>query len=369
MNRICIVTPNYQAYSETFIQNHIQHLPNEKVVVYALGQDAHFDSGSTLLKMNKVARLYRFAERQIRRVNILDQEISTLVKYLKRENIRCVLAEYGTTGAVLVEACKAKKIPLVVHFHGYDAYHHEFIQTYKNAYQKMFEYAKSLIAVSKDMRDQLYKLGAPEQKIKLIPYGIDLNHFSIGKSHTSTNFLLVGRLVEKKAPFLSILAFKKVIEKAPYFECKLTIVGTGPLEWMCKQLAKSIGVGDKVVFKGILSNDDVARLMRESFCFIQHSLTPESGDSEGTPLAILEASASGLPVISTKHGGIQDAVVHGETGFLVEEGEIEGMAEYMFELLNNTQLAHTMGLKGRAWVEKNYDLNHSIRELWKVIQS
>lgn len=70
-------------------------------------------------------------------------------------------------------------------------------------------------------------------------------------------------------------------------------------------------------------------------------------DSEGTPVAILEACASGLPVVATRHAGIKDVILHGETGFLIEEGDVHGVAEYMVQLLEDPELAERLGRSGR----------------------
>ena len=123
-----------------------------------------------------------------------------------------------------------------------------------------------------------------------------------------------------------------------------------------------------VVLKGAIDHDQVAGLMQESRLFVQHSLVPKSGDSEGTPVGILEAGAAGLPVVSTAHGGIVDAVVHGKTGFLVNEGDIDSMSEYMYELLTNHELAREMGKQAREHISRNYSMEDSIKRLRGIIE-
>jgi glycosyltransferase involved in cell wall biosynthesis len=116
-----------------------------------------------------------------------------------------------------------------------------------------------------------------------------------------------------------------------------------------------------------MNHAQVAALMQQSGIFVQHSLVPESGDSEGTPVSILEAGASGMPIVATKHGGIVDAVLHDETGFLVEEGDVEGMAEYMYLLLSDSELANQLGQQGRKHVNQNFNIEDSIRNLKDVL--
>jgi glycosyltransferase involved in cell wall biosynthesis len=121
------------------------------------------------------------------------------------------------------------------------------------------------------------------------------------------------------------------------------MLGAGLLHDVCSKLIKALHVEHAVELKGIVDHAGVAALMQESRVFVQHSLVPASGDSEGTPVAILEAGAAGLPVVSTRHAGIIDAVIHGKTGFLVNEGDIDAMAEYLYQLLANPELASKMG--------------------------
>jgi colanic acid/amylovoran biosynthesis glycosyltransferase len=102
---------------------------------------------------------------------------------------------------------------------------------------------------------------------------------------------------------------------------------------------------------------------------VQHSVVAESGDSEGTPVAVLEAGASGLPVLATRHAGIPDVVVEGTTGLLVDERDVDGMAEHMVRVLRDPALAGALGRAARAHVAENFSMAHSVARLWRVIES
>lgn len=108
--------------------------------------------------------------------------------------------------------------------------------------------------------------------------------------------------------------------------------------------------------------------MKNSIAFVQHSIQAIDGDSEGTPTAIIEASAASLPVISTKHAGIPEVVIDGETGLLVEEHDVAGMAEAMSTLLENKTLARKMGAAGKTRVKKYYSMGKHIERLTKIIE-
>ncbi len=141
---------------------------------------------------------------------------NSLQKFFKRNGINVILAEYGLTGIGVLDVCKDLNIPLIVHFHGYDAYLTELLDRHERAYKRMFDYASVVIAVSKPMVEQLVKLGALAEKVVYIPYGVEINKFAQADVLASPlRVLSVGRFVEKKAPYLTILAFKKVLERLP----------------------------------------------------------------------------------------------------------------------------------------------------------
>jgi glycosyltransferase involved in cell wall biosynthesis len=289
-----------------------------------------------------------------------------LRSFFKSNDINIVLGEYGPVGCAALGICRELRLPLVIHFHGYDAYSRRVLEKYHEAYQQMFRYCSAVVAVSSHMLEQLARIGAPREKMVHNPYGVDTAEFR--PTHLRAcplQVVAVGRMVEKKAPYLTILAFRKVLQKLP--EARLVMVGDGILRDICRKMIKSLGMDHAVELKGALGHRDVAELMRQSRIFVQHSVTPEHGDSEGTPVGIIEAGASGLPVVSTRHGGIVDIVLHGKTGFLVDEGDIDGMADYMCRLLLEPELAEDMGRQAREHVSRNYELSSSIQNLRAVL--
>ena len=92
-----------------------------------------------------------------------------------------------------------------------------------------------------------------------------------------------------------------------------------------------------------------------------------NGDSEGTPVGIIEAMAAGLPVVSTRHAGIPDVVIENETGLLVDENNIEEMASYMLKLVENRDLAESMGQKGKVRIENHFTLDKHLETINNLI--
>jgi glycosyltransferase involved in cell wall biosynthesis len=216
------------------------------------------------------------------------------------------------------------------------------------------------------MEEQLVTLGAPRDKIVYCPCGVDVSSFSgADPASAPPTFLAVGRFVDKKAPHLTLLAFRKVVDAFP--EARLIMAGTGALHQACTQLAAGLRLSEYVSFLGAIPHREVAALMQRVRGFVQHSIRPEDGDSEGTPVAVVEAGAAGLPVVATAHGGIRDVIVHGETGFLVREGDIDTMADYMILLAADAALAAKLGRQARTRVAAHFSLETSIARLWSVL--
>ncbi len=365
---ISVVSPNKGVYSETFIRAHIDHLPGKVKALFGYplpretgdGEVLYTDAGLTFRVINVLG------------VNFLGYpegwyQARRLKQYLVRNNVQVVLAEYGHMGVAMMEVCREAKIPLVVHFHGHDAYHSKILDHEGRRYHELFQSSAALVVVSNDMLQQLIKLGAPNEKIFLNPCGVGISQFNgADPANADPVIISVGRFVDKKAPHLTIIAFSQVLESYP--EARLILIGEGPLLEACRQITNSLAISRSVEFRGVCAHDQVAKELQSARVFVQHSMRTSYGDSEGTPVAVLEASAAGLPVVATRHAGIKDVVLDGQTGLLVEEGDINGMAQAMCQLVQNPLLAAQFGKLGRERVLREFSMEKSINGLWKIIE-
>ena len=146
------------------------------------------------------------------------------------------------------------------------------------------------------------------------------------------------------------------------------MIGGGPLLPVCRQLVRGLNMDGAVAFRGPEGHAQVAAAMRTARAFVQHSVVASNGDCEGTPVAVLEAQAAGLPVVSTRHTGITQVVLEGETGYLVEELDIEAMAGRMLHLAADPSLAAKLGGAGRARIREAFTMERQIGELYEVLQ-
>lgn len=362
--RICVVTIEPLNYTETFIQQHVTDLPAETMLMDDWPPWAR--SGSRR-KRTLPERAYYRALRLFSPDKYREQITSAYVSLFRRQRIDSVLAEFGPSGVAVMDACRQLNLPLVVHFHGFDVSVRRVLERYASAYSVMFRQAGGLIAVSRAMQRKLIEMGAPPARVHYNPCGVNCELFG-GASPADAEplVLTVGRFVEKKGPQLTLAAFAQVLQLYP--GARLRMIGDGPLLEACRKLSRSLAIDHAVTFLGSQPHRRIVDEMRRARLFAQHSIEAPSGDSEGTPVAILEAGASGLPVVSTYHGGIPDVVIDNETGLLVQERDIEAMARQVLRLLRDPALAAAMGRAARRHIKLHFSAGRGINNLWTIIK-
>tara|TARA_R110001583_G_scaffold162719_1_gene314997 strand:- start:52323 stop:53444 length:1122 start_codon:yes stop_codon:yes gene_type:complete len=359
---IALISPSENAYSETFIQQHRNNLEGTIIFYFNGSLPKENDIEGELL--NRVQSLFYKVLRKFKLTKFNANELA-LLKSFKKQKIHVVVAEYGTTAVAINNVCKYLKLPLIPIFHGYDASIKSVLENFKTRYQTLFEYASTVIAVSNKIAETLVNLGCDEQKIVVTPCAPDERFFEIIPNFKNPLFVGVGRFVDKKAPYYTILAFYKVLKQFP--GAKLIIAGNGPLYNTCKNLINHLKVLDNVKLLGVITPKELTQYFKEALAFVQHSIIADNGDSEGTPVAVLEASAAGLPVISTFHAGIPDVIIDGKTGYLVNEHDVDEMASKMLLLLNDYDKAKRMGNYGKLNIKNHFSKKQHIDILNNII--
>jgi colanic acid/amylovoran biosynthesis glycosyltransferase len=359
---ICIISESANNPAETFIEAHRKYLKGNVHFLYG-GTLPKYDHNNFSIAVNPSSSKRIFSK--IIPGCAFSPLKEGVKRYLKKHKINVVLAEYGTTGAQIFSLCKELNIPMIVHFHGYDISIKEVIGYHKELYKSMFAYVSYIVAVSEDMRVDLIAAGASKKKIIVNPCGPDERFNKITPNYKSNNLLAIGRLTDKKAPYYTILAFEKL--SILYPDLKLIMIGDGYLFNVCNNLVSHLKLKNKVKILSKVPHAEIEYYMNDSFCFVQHSIVAENGDSEGTPVSILEASAAGLPVVSTSHKGIKQAVIHEETGFLVQEHDVESMYKYMKIITENRLLGIKLGTSGRKHIQLNYSIVKHIKILDDLI--
>ncbi len=360
---IAILSPANKAYSETFIQAHKKYLKGN-IFYFFSGELPTEIEGGVLFNSRRKRMLYILkGSFQLNRFSL--KELALLASF-KRNKIDLVFAEYGGTGEAVVAICKKLKLPLIVHFHGFDASHKNQLAVH-NQYKRIFNYARFIIAVSRKMERDLIELGCPREKLVYTVCGPEKEFFNIQPAFTKQQFIAACRFVNKKAPYYLILSFLEVIKEFP--SAKLLIAGKGELHDTCQNLIRFYNLDKNVKLTGVLTPEKFRDYLKESQALVQHSIITDDGDSEGTPVVILEAGAAGLPVIATNHAGIPDVIINGETGFLTEEHDVQGMADNMIKILKDVELAREIGKRAKKHIHENYTMESHIKILNGLIKT
>jgi colanic acid/amylovoran biosynthesis glycosyltransferase len=196
-------------------------------------------------------------------------------------------------------SCEHAEVPLVAHFHGWDAYTEYNIATYGESYKQLFNQAAAVIAASKHMRNQLISLGANPDNTFHNACGANISKdVKAFPAKADKQFVMIGRLTEKKAPMCSIEAFSKLLEE--HSDARLEIIGNGPLRDNCEQLCNRLGITKEVNVRGAQPHAVVMAALGNARYFIQHYVRAADGDHEGTPVGVIEAMGMGLPVVATR---------------------------------------------------------------------
>ncbi|HEX8017642.1 MAG TPA: glycosyltransferase family 4 protein [Flavobacterium sp.] len=367
-NKIAIISPSQNAYSETFIQAHKNHLSGK--VYYYFGSIANLNLEGEGILLKGAKKIYgKFLNLLLKKK--FYSEKKALLNSWKKKGINLLFFEYGTTAGLFIDVIKESKIPLIVHFHGYDASMYSTIKEFEKQYAQIFDYATYIVVVSEVMKEKLLELGCPRDKLVKNIYGPNNLFLDCQPNFSKQQFISVGRFTNKKAPYYTLLAFKEVLSEFP--EAKLIMGGDGNLLETCENICKYYQLENSVFFDGIITPEKYKQYLTESLAFVQHSIIAKNGDMEGTPLAILESSAAGLPVIASRHAGISEVITDKKTGLLFEEHDVKKMAEHMKTILRDKEYAISLGLRGKENIRTYFSMKKHIdtldRLILKAIQS
>ncbi len=257
---------------------------------------------------------------------------------------------------------------LVSTFYGYDVT--GFIKKNgKDVYDVLFGEADLIIVIVERWKKKLVELGCVPEKIAVQRIGVNPEKFrdAHGRQNSTIRILSIGRFVEKKGFECGIRAFARVSKKNP--DTIYEIIGDGPLKNRLETLAEELGIREKVIFPGPKKQNELMEIIKKSDIFLVPSMTAVNGDEEGTPVVLMEAMASGLPVVSTNHGGIPELVKDGTTGFLVGEKDSGALADKLEILIKNPALGEKFGENGRKQIEENFDSNKLNDNLVEIYSS
>jgi glycosyltransferase involved in cell wall biosynthesis len=370
-----IVADRFDLPSETFIRAHVRHIaPGRRVLLCGVDDGAR-DLGCPVLCDIRSRPPPRgpleqaFDAMRLRWWRHVDPALAgadeaRVRAFLLRHGVRAVMAEFGYNGCLLMRACRRAGIPLYAYFHGRDATQLARSRSRRRHYRRFFRQAAGSIAPSRFLADRLRALGCPEDRLHVVPNGVDPAQF-LPTRREPGRVIAVSRLVPMKGPLQTIRAFAALRAAMP--QATLDIVGDGPLRDDCMRLVAESGLAGAVTFHGAQPPARVADLMSRASLFVQHSVTTPDGLVESFGVAPLEAAASAVPVVVTRSGGLAETVLDGETGLLVAENDVAGMAAAMQAILRDPARGEAMGRTARARVEATFRHEHVAARLRAIM--
>jgi len=273
-------------------------------------------------------------------------------------------AHFGPDASYALPLAEQLGVPLIATFHGWDVTLPDRSYRWRGSlttWQYLLRrdalraHGAAFVAVSDYIRGRLLALGFPADRIVRLYVGVDVDAFHPASEPAAERYIFsAARHTPQKGVETLLRAFARIAPRFP--DLHLVQVGAGPLTGRLHHVAGRLGIAGRVRFLGAQPHEVVRRLMQQAALVALTSETPPNGQQEALGLVLNEAGACGLPVVATRHGGMPEAVIDGETGLLRAERDERGIADAFTALLSDRALAERMGERGRALVGDVFNL-------------
>lgn len=287
---------------------------------------------------------------------------SRIAKSHKLSHIHAHFATYPAFTALVIS--KLTRIPFTFTAHAHDI----FLE--KPLLKNVTQEAKAVVAISDYNRNYIadYCSNGVASKIRVIHCGIDLNDFNqtikTGVNRKKT-IVSIGRLTKMKGFEYLIRALHKIKDKIN-FECH--IIGEGPLKSALQKLINNLGMQELIFLEGVKDSKSVKAILKQSDLLVVPSIWSDKDGQDGIPVALMEAMASGIPVIASNISGIPELVIDRETGLLVEPKNEQVLAEKMLEVLTDKELQSRLAVAGRRKIETEFNIDKSVGQLVQLFR-
>lgn len=254
-------------------------------------------------------------------------------------------------------------------FHGADISRRHILEEHKLDYVNLFRQSELMLPISHLWQNKLIEMGCPPEKIHVTRMGIEPEKFNFQPRqafHSPLRIVSVARLTEKKGLDVAVKASAILKQRGGQFQ--YTIIGNGDQDEMMRDFIAREGMEDCVSMPGFKPQDEIRRALSEADIFLLPSKTAADGDMEGIPVALMEAMAVGLPVVSTFHSGIPELIENNVSGWLVEEDDPEALAETLLKLSQGEVDVAPVVAAARHKVETEFNQHIAYGELVQILE-
>lgn len=387
--KIAYLLHNFPKLSESFVLNEIvelirrghdvqiyslydlkESIVHEEIQKYDILNRTHYMSPINTADYFRISKNFLILSYQnLRQLKISKIEFKNNIKIacfatdINKRKMDLIHTHFATMGPLAETLSKLTGLPYTLTAHAYDIYMNPNVKQLKHT----MENAESVITISEYNKKYMRELGVTNN-IEVVRCGLNLDKFNLINNKRRTinkdgniKILTTARLVEKKGIEYLIKAVPLVTEEIK--NCKFTIIGGGPLEGILHNLSAELGVDRYIDFKGNVSDSELIQYYQNSDIFILPCVVTENGDCDGIPVAMMEAMAVGLPVISTNVSGIPELVEDGVSGILVQPKDDKAIADAIVALCSDRELRVRMGELGRKIIERKFNITFEAEKL------
>lgn len=295
-----------------------------------------------------------------------------LSKSEKKIESDVIISHFGTTAALANQLRNLGFLrgKLAAVFHGNDISQARILNLFNEDYVNLFNSADFIFPVSQLWANKIKSMSGHDNNIHVIRMGIAVNRFPF-KPRTNLNnpvkLLSIARLTEKKGISVAINAC--LLLKQQNVDFDYIIIGDGPLRKELESQVANLGLSDKIAFLGAQTQETVTEYLNNSDVFLLPSVTAADGDMEGIPVALMEAMAIGIPVISTFHSGIPELIENRVSGFLVNENDAASIANVVIEIINDPTILFSICHNAKQKIDDEFDQDKSYSKMSNILSN
>lgn len=314
-------------------------------------------------------------------------KIKKIIQEYKPDIVHTHASKSGAVGRLAARSCN---VPLIVHtFHGhvFHSYFSPFMSKMIVRFERFFaRRTDAIIAISDSQKHELtevYKI-APPEKVFTVPLGFNLDKYSVDQDTKKIIFRnkygfdkseliigIVGRLVPIKNHDM-FLEMAAIVKSRTNKNIRFAIIGDGESRPGIEKKSAELGLSYSYFITNPKSKTDILVTSWETEidqALAGLDIVVLTSNNEGTPVSLIEAQSAYKPVVSTNVGGVEDIVIHGETGFITEVGDVNAFANYVVTLIEDAGLREKMGKSGYDNVIKRYSKQRLINDMKKLYLS
>ncbi|HEV2813925.1 MAG TPA: glycosyltransferase [Solirubrobacteraceae bacterium] len=365
--RVGHVIDEFLRYSETFVYTQLRLQPPEQVAVLTrrrVNADRFPCDRVHELDARAEPRYVAALRRRLLRLSGVPSRFQRgIAQAAAEQGCTALHAHFGWSGIDCLHAVRRLGLPLLTALHGKDVYAAPGARgSGERHYRELFARGSMFTCVGPNARAHLAGIGCPEERLRIVKVGIDLEAFAFRPAPPREPLVVlqVGRLAEKKGVDVTLRAFADAL--AELGDAELWLAGDGSLRPSLERLAAELGIADRVRFLGALPHDEVIRRVERANIGIQPSRVAADGDREGSPTVLIEMQAMGVPVVATRHADIPAIVAAPDE--LVDEDDVGALARRLVAVARlDGEALEARRRRGRELVEREHDARRIATQL------